>query len=364
MRYRPGWLVFGFVAVASPSVLVVAQAPQNPASTTARRPPAPSWMAPLTADGAPDLEGVWADTSATPLERPAALGNKAALSPDEIGQMKDRAERLLKDPSSGFLAGDNFFVALVTGQDRVENPNSTDDATAMVARYIDGRTSLIVDPPNGRIPPLTPGGAQRVARAPATLGLAWQPGQQASTVRRTQTRYADGPADLTNLLRCITYGVPNVAINPNYTGLYQIVQGPGYVVLINEANHDTRVIPTDGRAHLQRGLRQWQGDSRGRWEGRTLVVDTTNFSPKSYFRGSTDGLHLVERLTRTGPDAIEYAMTIDDPTTWTQPWTAIVHLRRTTDHVYEFACHEGNYEVMRGMLGGIRAEEREGRSLR
>ena len=237
-------------------------------SSTRREPAAlaPAWTVPLTVDGRPNFEGVWSDTSATPLERPLALAGKPALTAGEVAQLKARADRLLGDTDSGFLAGDNFFLAVVAGLDTVNNPNSTDDATAMVPRYFDGRTSLITDPPDGRIPALTPGGVRRVAGAPTNLAIPWQPGQAAPV--GPQARLPNGPADLTTLLRCITYGVPNIAGNANYSSHYQIVQSPGYVVLINEANHDTRVIPTDGRPHLASSVRQWQGDSRGRWRAR------------------------------------------------------------------------------------------------
>jgi hypothetical protein len=140
--------------------------------------------------------------------------------------------------------------------------------------------------------------------------------------------------------------------------LYQIIQAPGYVVFLMEANHDSRIISLDGRPHLPPSFRAWNGDSRGRWDGSTLVVDTTNFSPKSNFMGAAENLHLVERFTRVAADEIEYRITLDDPSTWTQPWTAMIRLRSRTDPIYEFACHEGNYQMMLGMLGAARAEEK------
>jgi hypothetical protein len=140
-------------------------------------------------------------------------------------------------------------------------------------------------------------------------------------------------------------------------GYYQIVQTPSYVVLFLEAIHEARVITLDGRPHLPPSVRQWQGDSRGRWEGTSLVVDTTNFSASNNFMGSSDHLHVVERLTRVAPDRIDYAITIDDPTTWTKPWTAVIRLKRSTQRLFEYACHEGNYEIVRGMLAAARAIE-------
>jgi hypothetical protein len=190
----------------------------------------------------------------------------------------------------------------------------------------------------------------------ATLTLPWQFGQSAPA-SAGPLRLPAGPQDLSNLLRCISWGVPKINGNTNYTSHYQIFQGPGYVVLLSEVNHEARVIPLDGRRHLSQSIRQWNGDSRGHWEDDTLVVETTNFAPKSYFMGAADRLHLTERFTRTGPDTIDYQVTIDDPTTWVKPWTAVVRLRAAKDNVHEFACHEGNVDVIRGILGGARAEE-------
>jgi hypothetical protein len=166
-----------------------------------------------------------------------------------------------------------------------------------------------------------------------------------------------GPKDLTNLQRCITWGVPMTRPD-NYSSYYQIVQIPGYVVLVMETIHDARIIPLDGRPHLPQTMRTWNGDSRGHWDGNTLIVDTTNFSQKANFMGSAENLHLVERFTRIAPDEIRYQMTVDDPSTWTKPWTAVLRLKQTQDKMYEVACHEGNFQVMEGMLLGARAQEK------
>ena len=158
----------------------------------------------------------------------------------------------------------------------------------------------------------------------------------------------------------LTFGVPRVGGNygAGVFGYYQILQAPGNVVLTSEFIHEARIIPLDGRRHLPPSIRQWNGDSRGRWEGNTLVVDTTNFSPQSHFMGSAENLHLVERLTRVAPDTINYEITLDDLTTWTKPWTAIVRLKQSQNQLYEVACHEGNYFTMVGILAGARAEEK------
>jgi hypothetical protein len=145
------------------------------------------------------------------------------------------------------------------------------------------------------------------------------------------------------------------------TSYYQIVQSPGYVVIVMEAIHDARIIPVsgprDGRRHLPPGMRTWNGDSIGRWEGQTLVVDTSNFSEKSNFLGSAENLHLVEHFTRVAPNEIRYEITVEDPATWIKPWTAVLRLKQTQDRIYEYACHEGNFEEMQDMLLGGRAQE-------
>jgi hypothetical protein len=141
-------------------------------------------------------------------------------------------------------------------------------------------------------------------------------------------------------------------------GYYQIVQAPGYVVLLLEAIHEARIIPLRARTHLPDKVRQWSGDSRGHWEGETLVVDTTNFSPKSHFMGSAENLHMVERFTRVAPDRIDYEITLEDPTTWTRPWRVVLHLKQARGPIFEYACHEGNYQTMHGILGAARAGDK------
>jgi hypothetical protein len=171
-----------------------------------------------------------------------------------------------------------------------------------------------------------------------------------------------GPEDLSDALRCITYGVPRLGTaNINGAGplgYYEILQSPGYVVLLLEQIHETRIIPLDGRPHLPQELRQRSGDSRGRWDGKTLAVDTTNFSPDSNFMGAAENLHLVERFTRVAADTINYEITVNDPTTWTKPWAAVIRLKQSHDTIYEYACHEGNYSTMEGILGAARADEK------
>lgn len=303
------------------------------------------WTAPRGPDGHPDLQGIWLNNSATPLERPPALAGKPTLTDAEVADLRTRADRLFKNTNADFAAGDAVFLAALADIDRFKSSTATGTTYEMIEREFDNRTSLIIDPPDGRIPPLTADARERVAAQ-----------------RAHRQRPAEGPEDFTQVERCLTYGVPrlsgsNTGAGP--MGYYSIVQTPSYVVLYLEAIHEARIIDLDGRPHLPSSVRLWQGDSRGRWDGETLVVDTTNFSTLNDFMGASDHLHLLERLTRVGADRIDYQITIDDPTTWTQPWTAVIRLKRTAERLYEYACHEGNYEIIRDMFAGARARERD-----
>ncbi len=287
----------------------------------------------------------WVSNGATPLERPKALAGRPTLTDAELAELRKRADRLFKQEDNDAASGDNIFLAAWANLDHYQNPggHSTAGTPEMMEMVFDNRTSLIVDPPDGKIPPLTPDGRRRHDAAAAAAG-------------RPPAR----PEDTSNSNRCITFGLPRLGGNFGSAvySYYQILQTPGYVVFFMEAIHEARVIPLDGRPHLPKSIRQWTGDSRGHWEGKTLVVDTTNFSTKSNFMGSNENLHLVERFTRLAPGTLKYDITIDDPTTWTKPWTASLRLAQTTQAIYEFACHEGNYDVMHGMLGAAQAEEK------
>jgi hypothetical protein len=325
------------------AVSMATQAPGSPTKGTglAR---AGAWTPPLAADGHPDLQGVWLNNSATPLERPRALEGRSTLTDDEVAELRRRAERLFNNTNADFPAGDAVFLAALANIERFTSTTATGSTYEMIEREFDNRTSLIVDPPDGRIPPLTPEGQQK---------------RTAAAERRR--RPPEGPEDLTHVERCLTYGVPrlsgtNTGAGP--LGYYEIVQTASYVVLFLEAVHETRIIPLDGRAHLPASVRLWEGDSRGRWDKQTLVIDTTNFSPSGDFLGSSDHLHLVERLTRVAADRIEYQITVDDPTMWTRPWTAMIRLKRSDAHLYEYACHEGNFEIVHDMLSAARSAEK------
>jgi len=300
------------------------------------------WTAPRTPDGQPDLQGVWLSKSATPLERPQALEGRSLLTDEEVADLQARARRLFADGTSDFAAGDAVFLAALGNQERFKSPTSTHNSEDMIEREFDRHTSLIVDPLDGRIPRPT-AEAQRRREAAATAA------------RR------EHPEDFDNALRCIAWGVPRLGgrYGAGDLGYYQIVQTPGYVVLYMETGHEARIIPLDGRPHVPEGIRLWSGDSRGRWDGETLVIETMNFSPKSNFLGSASGLRLVERLTRVAADTIRYEMTLNDPTTWTQAWTAEMPLKQSANTLYEWACHEGNFHIMTGMLSAARAQEQQ-----
>jgi hypothetical protein len=236
--------------------------------------------------------------------------------------LKERLDRLFNNPESDFIPGDNLFLALWADADTVRNPNATGSVLNMVPREFDNRTSLITDPPDGRLPLVTPEGRRRQSAGLASnLTAPWQFGATTSGPAQSPPVPASA-SDLSNVLRCITWGVPKIAGNINYTSHQQIFQGPGYVVLLSEVNHEARVIPLDGRPHLPDGLRQWNG------------------------------------FTRIGPDRIDYERTVTDPTIWTKPWTAVIRLKSTSDRLQEFACHEGNHYVVRGILGAARADEK------
>ena len=295
-----------------------------------------TWIAPLAADGHPDLQGTWLNKFATPLERPKQLEGRQFLTDQEVAELRKRAEKIFGNTRSDFAAGDAFFVAALNNVETFKNAASTGDSTT-VDREFDNRTSLIIDPPDGKIPTYTAAGRQRRAMYAAAAG-----GNNGAT----------RPEDLTLEQRCISLGIPRLGgnIGAGLMAYYQIVQTPDQVLLFMEAYHDTRIIPLHDNPHLPQSISTWEGDSRGHWEGNTLVVDTTNFSAKTNFMGASADLHLTERFTRVAPDEIQQEITIDAPDTWVRPWTVMVRLQRTEEKIYEFACHEGNAPIMETML--------------
>ena len=286
--------------------------------------------------GDPNIQGVWNYSTLTPMERPSSLGDKRELTEEEAvafaAAERQRQNRDLIDSAAGGL----LYAPESAGGVVPYNEFWYDRGTTVITS-----TSLVIDPQDGRLPPMTP---EAQKRADAQI-----------EVRRQEQRgnpRADGPEDRSLGNRCITRTLPRMP-GP-YNNNYHIVQTPNYVAILAEMNHDVRIIPLDGRPHLPQGLRQWLGDSRGRWEGDTLVVETINMLEGS--RGASKDTKLVERFTRAAPDRIDYEVTVDDPATWTGSWTAAFPLTHSQDQVYEYACHEGNYS-MATILAGARRDE-------
>jgi hypothetical protein len=298
---------------------------------------------PRTADGRPDLQGVWANNNATPLERPKELAGRATLTDAEVAAMKKKAHELFGGEGDAAFGDTVFTAVLANVQGTKAGFKSTDGGTGdysslwTVERDWDNRTSLITDPPDGRIPAMTPDAQKRRQAALAAL-----------------QRPAAGPEDRSLSERCITYGSPQ--LTEGYQSYYQIVQTPTSVAIMTEMIHDVRLIPLDGSPHAPASVRQWVGDSRGHWEGDTLIVDTTNYKPRAFMSVSSDKLHVIERFSRSGPETLKYEITIDDPEVWTKPWSLMIPLRHSSKPVLEYACHEGN-EGLVGILTGARAEE-------
>jgi hypothetical protein len=344
--------------------LVPISAAGQAAATAA--PAGSTYTVPRTPWGHPDLQGIWNNGVSTPLERPRALGDKATWTDQELADFTRRA-RLSRENRDR----------------RDQKPGSvTDVGRAYNALWfpVPGdpirRTSLVIDPPDGRVPPVTAEAKQRFAAYSKSLGRF---GGQAQLEAREDVEdgteggvdgrgsRGDNPEDRRLSERCLVFGgVPRLP--GGYNNHLQIVQSPGYVVIEMEQIHDARIIPLDGRPHLPPSIRHWMGDSRGRWEGNTLVVDVTNFTDKAPFRGSFENLHLVERFTRVDANTISYEVTVDDPTTFTRPWkaeypwTKLDGLVGGVDGVqvprmFEYACHEGNYGL-EGQLRGSRAEDK------
>jgi hypothetical protein len=284
--------------------------------------------APRTPWGDPDLQGIWNTSGATPLERPDRYAGRETLTDEELKTLRDQA---------------------VNAEDAPPRPG---DPGAYNAFWFDRgapirQTSLVVDPPDGKLPPLTP------------EGLA---------ARKARAKHTDTWEGLHLWERCITRGgLPNAMLPRAYNNNAQIFQAPGYVVILLEQIHEPRIIPLDGRPHVSKAIRQWLGDSRGRWEGDTLVVDTVHFADKvsglqpwanfGSMSGSGEGLHIVERFSRSDANTITYRMTVTDPRMYTKPWTVTLPMVKTRELMYEYACHEGNYGL-ENVLKGARAQDR------
>lgn len=328
--------IIAVLLIAQPPAAGQATSPPLKAAPAKATPAAKPWTPSRTPDGKPDLQGIWNTATVTPLERPKGLGAKEFYTDEEFAKLSQRIRQgeVGEEAELGAARENNlrYDISLYGGFDITK------------ARFASNkRTSLIVGP-EGRVPPMLPEAQQRnTERAAKNKGHEFD-------------SYENRPLSE----RCILMAQEMIPMLPaaGEGNLLQIVQGPGYVTFLHEIDHSTRVIPTDGRAHIPQNIRQWQGDSVGRWEGDTLVVDTTNFTARSAFKGSGEKLHLVERFTRNADDQITYQFTAEDPTTWAKPWTAEIPMTKTQGPVYEWACHEGN-TMISTILRGARVTEEE-----
>ena len=313
----------------------------------------PGYKAPRAPDGHADLQGVWSNNTATPLQRPKELEGKEFLTGQEVAGLKKAADQIFQGGASDAGFGDQVFTAALQnylGKQKgfVTSDGKTGDYNSAwtIQRDWNNRTSLIIDPKDGRLPELTARAKELAARPTYVEGS-------------NNGKRPDSYEDIALSVRCVTRGVPYIM--QGYNSYMQIFQTKTVVVIQQEMYHFSRMVHLDG-SHPPANIQFRQGDSRGHWEGDTLVVDTTNFLPNSMSLGilaspvSTDKLHMVERFQRTAPDYLTWTVTFDDPGVWVRPWTAEIPIRRTDDAIYEVACHEGNYG-MQGIMAGARAED-------
>jgi hypothetical protein len=343
------------------------------------------YKAPRLADGTPDLQGVWTNVSATPLERAQSLGTRRTYTPDEVAKIEGTAKARVDNDSKPSDPNAKIAAAALPP---VGNYNQFWTDRGMLVADINGekRTSVIIDPPNGRIPALKPNAQRRrgaaagldesseassesarPVREPGKLGEAFTgpdgfptaAADAAAAAAQSQIGRADGPEHRGLGERCIigfgsTSGPP--MLPTMYNSYYQIVQSPGHVTILVEMVHDARIIRIGGK-HQPNSIRKWMGDSVGRWEGDTLVVETINFRPEQSFRGTSPDAVITERFTRVARDKILYRFTVDDPTAFTAKFTGELAFTGVQDNVYEYACHEGNYGLP-SILSGAREEEK------
>jgi hypothetical protein len=300
---------------------------------------AADYKAPKTAWGEPDLQGVWSTAGelGVPFERNTTFGDRQLLTDEEFAQRLKQTAAQLENDNAEF----NIETA------NTANAGAVGSATSPPPHWLERsetsrRTSLVIDPTDGRIPSTTDEARRRLAAAPPALG----------------NGPFDGPEQMGMYVRCIARGVPTSIFPAVYNANTRIAQGPGYVAITYEMIHDTRIIPTDGRPHLPPSIRQLFGDSRAHWDGDTLVVDVANFTGRLPYRGSTDALHLIERYRRVDRDLVRYEVTVDDPKTWARPWTAALDMKRQPGGMFEYACHEGNYAMLNILTGSRAADKR------
>ena len=340
----------GGVAIAVVSLLTVpvesqGQRPAAPEPGAAAAPPAKPaarlWTPSRTPWGDPDLQGIWNFATSTPLERPAELGEKAVLSGAEAEEFEETlAFNLTRDRRDGGAEADVR---------RAYNEHWMDPRRLQLLS--DKRTSLVVDPPDGRIPPRVPLTPERKKAAQAA----------ADRAARFRAGMPLGIEDFTPPVRGIIRTDRPPYLGTIYNNTAQIFQSPGYVVILQEMIHSARVIPVDGRPHIGPNLRQWLGDTRGRWEGDTRVIETTNFRRDAravYGDANPDTFTIVERFTRVGPDTLSYEFTVSDPNTWTRPWTAMVPWTKIDEQLYEYTVHEDNYDLVHLLIGARVLEAR------
>jgi hypothetical protein len=302
------------------------------AALSAQGQKAKSWSMPRTPDGVPDLQGYWTNNSYTPLERPKGV-TKEFYTKEELKEVEKQAAAREAEQTEPGTVADVHYDFTQFGLDRSQ--------TRLTQNM---RTSMIVDPPDGKLPPVTPEGQKRAADRAAE--------------RRAQGDQYDKVQNIVYGSRCIYMGAAPPMMPPGYNPAYQIVQAPGVVMILVEMLHEVRVIPMDGRPHAPASVRSWLGDSRGHWEGDTLVVETTNFNDKVAFRGASENMKVVERFTRLSDDEIRYQFTVTDPSTWERPWTAEMPFVKINGPIFEHACHEGNYGIANTLAGVRLAEKR------
>ena len=304
-----------------------------PASAAPQAPSSKPYTQPRTPDGQPDLQGYWTNATYTPLERPAGV-TKEFDTPAEAAENQKRAAARESAQTTPGTTDDVHYDFTQFALDRSQ--------TAMALNL---RTSIVVDPPDGKIPPVTAQGQKILAERAAAarlLGGRWDSAQSNQLDDRCIIMAGAGPPMM------------DAAYNSNY----QILQAPGYVMILTEMIHDVRIIPLDGRPQSDKNIRQWMGIPRGRWDGNTLVVETTNFNGKNPFRGSTENLRVVERFTRIADDVIQYRFTVEDATMWSRPWSGEMPMKKTVGPIFEHACHEGNYGLYNTLVGARLEEKR------
>ncbi len=307
--------------------------------------PAAPWKVPRMPDGRPVLQGTWTTQTFTPLQRPKRYAGREFLTDEEFNELIKLLSQDGVDPlaTNIFGASDEERLKRIQQTDETHYNNADWLATSQPKTLSSRRTSLIFDPPDGLIPPMTPAGQKRAAARRAIAGF-----------DSHETRPAQE--------RCIVWTHEGPPMTPApYNDIMQIMQMPGYVLIYRELATAPRIIPLDNRPHVSDPIRTWSGHSVGRWEGDTLVIDTTNFNEKVAVQGSGPDLHVIERLTRVSADRIDYRVTLEDPGTWTRPWSAEIPMLATEGKLYEYACHEGNYGLS-NILSGARFTEREAAS--